>query len=151
MKLLKRQQRLLISILLFIAVILIFTRVDYLIHSDFYEHGLLYEEEWFWTSQILYFLMYQVAIAVLFLYSRSLRLLMIFEAFVCTGGMDLVGFFLIWNGGAFPGPDVVWTWNLLYALFGFRWTTAFNVWLTSVATGITTFAALYFNPDKGRL
>lgn len=145
---LQRQKRLLICVGLFIGVVLVFTRVDYLIHSDLYANGLIYDDGWFWTSQIIYFLMYQFAIVMFFLYSRSLRLLMVFEAFVCTGGMDIVGFFGIWNAGHFPPQSTIWTWNLLYHLFGFQWTTLFNIWLTAVATGTAIVLAIAYNPDK---
>lgn len=148
---LKRQERLAISVLLFILVVLLFTRVDYMIHHDLYENGLVFEEGWFWTSQVLYFAMYQFVIVMLFLYSRSYRLLIIFEAFVCTGGMDIVGFFGVWNGAHFPPQSTIWTWNLLYYLFDFPWTTLFNVWLTVVATGAAIGYSVYFNPDKGHV
>jgi hypothetical protein len=144
---LKRQQRLLLSTILFIAVVLIFTRIDYLIHSELYESGLVYNDSWFWTSQILYFAMYQAAIIMLYLYSRSKRLLIIFEAFVLTGGQDFV-FFGIWNAGVFPDPSLIWTWTVAYHLFGFPWNTWFNLWLTSVATGAAVFVAKVYNPDR---
>jgi hypothetical protein len=144
---LKRQQRLLVSAIFFIAVVLILTRVDYLIHSDLYNNGLQWSEDWFWNSQILYFLMYQVVIIALFLYSRSYRLLMVLEGFVCTGGQDLV-FFGLWGAAAFPTST--WTWNLLYMAFGLNWTTTFQVYLTSVVTGAMLFLAWYLNPDRWR-
>jgi hypothetical protein len=45
--------------------------------------------------------MYQVVIVMLFLYSRSIRLLMVLEGFVATGGQDII-FFGLWGGAAFP-------------------------------------------------
>lgn len=146
-EMLNRQKRLLISSILFIAIVLVFTRVDYLIHSDLYGSGLEFSYDWFWTSQILYSMMYQVVIVMLFLYSRSIRLLMILEAFSIPGSQDIV-FFGLWNGGVFPTST--WTWNPFYVFFGFNWTTMFQLWLSAVAVGVTTFVALYFNPDKGR-
>lgn len=147
---LKRQQRLLISVIIFIAAVGVFTRVDYLIHHDLYESGLTFQDEWFWTSQILYWLMYQFVILTLFLYSRSRRLLIIFEAFACTGGPDIVGYFLIWNGGVFPATDTIWTWNILYVLFGFPWTVVIQAFLMTLATSTAIIVAVFSNPDKGQ-
>ena len=140
-------KRVVISVILFVAVLLVFTRIDYLIHHELYENGLVYDDSWFWTSQVVYMLMYQLAIIMLYLYSESKRLFIIFEAFVWTGGMDLIGYFLVWNGGVLPNPQTIWTWNILHYLFGFPWNIYWNITFTTLGT-LSAFYYAYHHIEK---
>lgn len=121
-----------IAILAFIGFVVIFTGMDYLVNATLYHFGLIFSNAWWQPYEMFYTLMFQVAILCLVLFSRSWRLLVVFEAFVLTAGEDLV-YFGLWNRGVFPAGN--WTWSGLYAIFG-SWTTPWQAALTVTALAL---------------
>jgi len=132
-----KERKSLVSVGVFLLATLIFTRLDFLIHSELYGYGLIFSQDWFRTNQVVYSLMYQVVILMVYLYSRNWRLSLILEAFVLTCGQDLI--FYGWNGFAYPTCD--WTWMPFYAFFG-SWTTMHQFYLTLSAVSQTTLFTL---------
>jgi len=126
-----------ITLLIYTIAVVLYTGIDYLIHSDLYRYGLQYDDAWFWKSQILYFVLYQVLLVALYFYNRNWRLMLVLEVFTITGGPDLI-FFSLWDRMNFPHGD--WTWMLMYKLLG-RWTTTMQVMLTGACTTIAVLVA----------
>ena len=126
-----------ITLLIYSIAVVLYTGIDYLIHSDLYRYGLQYDDFWFWKSQILYFVLYQVLLLALYFYNRNWRLMLVLEIFTITGGPDLI-FFSLWDRMSFPNGD--WTWMLMYKLLG-RWTTMMQVMLTGACTAIAVLVA----------
>lgn len=143
---LKRTERLIIASSIFIVAVLVFTRIDYLINSDFYGHGLQYADSWFWPYQIMYTALFQILIACLTLYTRSWRFLLVTEAFTLSGGQDLI-FFGLWNMGAFPAGS--WDWLLVVKLFpSLQWTSAMQIGATVLATSVAAAVAYYVKGER---
>jgi hypothetical protein len=140
---LKKTERLLIAVVIFVASVLIFTCLDYLVNSDLYSFGLQFSNGWYSTYSFLYMALYQIVLVCLLLYSRSAKLFVVLEAFVLSAGPDLV-YFGLWNHGVFPSGN--WTWMQNYQLFG--------VWTTEMQFVFSGFALLlgglvaYFLPRR---
>jgi hypothetical protein len=117
-----------IGLIAFFCLVLIYTRMDYLINHDLYSYGLTFSDNWFLTNQVTYILLYQSAILILYMYHRSVRLTILFEAFVVTSTQDLV-YFGLWNNGVFPTNE--WTWTIYYFLIGV-WNTTTQFLTSSV-------------------
>jgi hypothetical protein len=120
-----------IALTAFSCLVLIYTRLDYLVNDELYFYGLKFSGNWFVTNQIVYILLYQSGILTLQLYHKNLKLTLFLEAFVVTSTQDLV-FFGLWNHGVFPVAQ--WTWTTYYALIGF-WNTN-----TQILASFTVFA-----------
>jgi len=119
-----------IAIAVFIFATLLFTRIDYLINCDFTAYGLRYSESWGVIYQLIYFLLFQMTIVWVYLFSRSWKLCIVLEAFVLPGGQDLI-YFGVWGKGQFPTGD--WTWMPLYKVFG-TCTTQMMIAFTAITT-----------------
>ncbi|MCW4024549.1 MAG: hypothetical protein NWF01_05890 [Candidatus Bathyarchaeota archaeon] len=123
-----------IGLFVFFCLMLLYTRLDYLINKELYSYGLVFSINWYFTNQIVYILLYQTAILTLHLYHKNTKLTIFLEAFVVTSTQDLV-YFGLWTQGVFPAYE--WTWTSYYFLFG--------VWNTSTqffASGIMFIGAL---------
>jgi hypothetical protein len=137
---LKRTERLVIAVVIFVVSVLVLTRIDFLINSDLYHYGLQFSDGWFWINQVTYTAMYQIIIVCLFLYSRSKWLLITFEAFVISAGQDLV-YFTVWQR-SFPNGN--WDWMPAVKVFGLaQWTTAMQIG-TTFATMLAVSMIWYF-------
>ncbi|MGD2065913.1 MAG: hypothetical protein PVI43_01925 [Candidatus Bathyarchaeota archaeon] len=110
---------------IFCFAVLLLTRLDYLINNVLYSFGLSYSELWHQEYGIIYSLAYQLVIFTLLLYTRNLKLFVLFQAFVLTSTQDLV-YFALWES-SFPASD--WVWMNQYSLFGF-WNTATQILLS---------------------
>jgi hypothetical protein len=126
--------KILASVLVFAAAVLIFTRFDYLVNADLYNYGLQKDfNGWYFLYSGLYVLAYQIVILPLHWFHQDWRLTVVLEVFVFTAGQDLV-FFGLWNYGVFPSGQ--WEWMAYYYILGF-WTTpiqiAFSVGFTALA------------------
>ena len=131
-------KRIIVSLALFAIGILIYTRVDYLINSDLYNFGLQYDDRWHETLQIPYSAMFQLTLLLLLLYSRSIRLWVVLEAFILSSGHDLL-YYAVWNHGIFPAGN--WTWMGTYIIFG-KWTTAMQIIYTCLAVSVAIVIVL---------
>lgn len=120
----------LISLLIFAAAVLLFTRIDYLTNAELYQFGLQYSDAWWQNYQILYNCLFQFVIGFSLLYSRNWRLAIVQEAFVLSCTQDLV-YFGLWSGGVFPSGD--WTWMSMYHVVG-SWTTSMQIGFSAVFT-----------------
>ena len=127
-----------ISLSIFILSTLLFTRLDFLVNSDFYHYGLQFNESWYTTFGIIYGLLYQLTIILLFLYSKNVSLFIFYEAFVLSCTQDLI-FYGVWNNGIFPSGD--WTWMPLYQTFG-TWTTTHQILLSFLSLALAFFLKL---------
>jgi hypothetical protein len=103
----------------FAGAVLLFTRMDYLVNKQLYDHGLQFSEDWYSDYSLYYSLLYQLVIALVFLQTRSWKLCFVLEAFVLSSAQDFV-YFGLWEGGKFPQGD--WTWMQGYKTLG-HWTT----------------------------
>ena len=99
--------------------VLLFTRMDYLVNNTLYKHGLKFSDEWYSEYSLLYALLFQLTIALIYLWTRSWKLCLVLEAFVLSSCQDFV-YFGLWEGGKFPSGD--WDWMPLFKTFG-HWTT----------------------------
>jgi hypothetical protein len=111
--------RTLAAIGIFCLAVLSLTRLDFLVNNVLYSFGLTFSEAWHQEYSILYFLVYQLLIFTLLVYTRNLKLFLFFQVFVLTSTQDLV-YFGLWQG-SFPVHQ--WVWTAEYKLFGF-WNTA---------------------------
>lgn len=143
----KRQQRILIASVVFVAAVLLFTGLDYLINSIFYFHGLQYSDNWYWPYTVMYTALYQIVIACLTLYTKSWRLLLVAEAFVLSGCQDLV-YFGLWNLGAFPVDS--WNWLIVSRVFNIYWSTTMQFVVSLSALG-AALAAVALSENKKQL
>jgi hypothetical protein len=132
----RKKQRLAIACVIFVFATLLFTRIDYLINCELYKYGLQYSDAWFAADSIVYFLLFQMVIVWIYLFTRSWKLCVVLEAFVLPGGQDLI-FYGVWGKMQFPTGE--WTWMLAYKLFG-TCTTQIQV----AFTGIATLVAIIF-------
>ena len=115
----------LVAIVAFSFVVLLLTRLDFLINNILYDFGLIFSEGWYQEYSVLYFLSYQLVVFILLAYTRNLKLFVFFEVFVLTCTQDLV-YFGLW-GGSFPTQE--WVWMIQYSIFGF-WNTTSQVLLS---------------------
>jgi hypothetical protein len=118
-----------ICLLLFFISVFLFTFLDWVVNCVLYGFGLRFDAEWYGLYSAAYFLLYQLAIVMLVLASKSWRLLVFMEAFVLSSSQDLV-YFGVWSRGVFPVGD--WVWMPLYQTLGF-YTTAFQVCLSAAS------------------
>ena len=107
----RAHQKLVIASVLFALVVLLFTRMDYIVNVVLYRFGLRFSEGWFSDYSLAYTLMYQLTILCLFIYCRRIAFLLLTEVFVLTSTQDLV-FFSLWNQGVYPSGQ--WTWTRYY-------------------------------------
>ncbi len=119
---------------MFFCLVLLYTRLDYLINNELYTYGLFFNIDWYLTNQIVYILLYQTAILTLHLYHRNMKLTIFLEAFVITSTQDLI-YFGLWNQGIFPTHE--WTWTSYYFLIG-----AWNTTTQLFASGIMFIGAI---------
>jgi hypothetical protein len=126
----RKKQKIAMASVLFIFETLLFTRIDYLINCDFSKYGLKYSEGWGVIYQLMYFLLFQMTIVWIYLFTRSWKLCIVLEAFVLSAGPDLI-YFGLWGKGQFPTGE--WTWMPLYKVFG-TCTTQMQIVFTSIAT-----------------
>lgn len=115
-----------LEFLLFGFSILLFTRLDYLINKEFYGYGLQFSEQWYSKYGVIYFLLYQLSILFIYLYSFNIRFLLLFEAFVLSSTQDLI-YFGVWGHGEFPEGN--WVWMPQYKIFK-TWTTKHQILLS---------------------
>lgn len=115
----------LVAIVAFSFVVLLLTRLDFLINNILYDFGLIFSEGWYQEYSVLYFLSYQLVVFLLLVYTRNLKLFVFFEVFVLTCTQDLV-YFGFWEG-SFPKHE--WVWMVQYKFFGF-WNTTNQVLLS---------------------
>jgi hypothetical protein len=123
----------LLCLVLFFVCVLVFTFMDYIVNSVLYGFGLRFDAEWYGMYSAAYFLLYQLAIAMLTLASNSWRLLVFMEAFVLSSTQDLI-YFSVWGKGVFPVGD--WSWMPLYQTLGF-----YNTGLQVVLSGVSMLSA----------
>jgi len=125
----RAHQKLVIASVLFALVVLLFTRMDYVVNVVLYRFGLRFSEGWFSDYSLAYTLMYQLTILCLFIYCRRIAFLLLTEVFVLTSTQDLV-FFSLWNQGVYPSGQ--WTWTRYYRWFG-SWTTMNQIIYSAVS------------------
>lgn len=124
----------------FVLATFLFTRLDYLVNNELlYDNNLKFSDQLYSTYTMLYLLLYQLMIAVVYLQTRSLKLLGIMEAFVLTNSPDII-YFGVWNRGIFPSGD--WTWLSEYKQFG-HWTTLNQIELSTMWLIGTVIIVLY--------
>ena len=119
------------GIILAILGILLFTRIDFLINNILYKYGLKFSEGWYSEYGILYFLLYQFLIAIVYLLTKNVKLAICLEVFTQTSTQDLI-YFGLWEG-SFPTYD--WVWMPYYKIFG-TWMTIHQVCLSLLALGL---------------
>ena len=136
---LKRTERILISVLVFAVATLFYTLLDHVVNTTLYNYGLQFDNTWYILYSIGYLALYQIIIGALYLYSRSWRLAIVLEAFALSSGQDLV-FFALWNGFVFPTGN--WTWMSLYSMLGF-WNTLIQVLYSFTAVAVASIVATY--------
>lgn len=117
----------LITLSLFLAGVLLFTYMDYVVNFVLYGFGLRFDYGWYDAYSFGYMLLYQFMILALTLYSKSWQLALLMEAFVLSSTQDLV-YFGVWSGGVFPSGQ--WTWMPLYETLGF-YSTSFQLALSA--------------------
>ena len=125
----------LVAIVAFSFVVLLLTRLDFLINNILYDFGLIFSEGWYQEYSVLYFLSYQLVVFILLVYTRNLKLFLFFEVFVLTSTQDLV-YFGLWQG-SFPAHE--WTWMIQYRILGF-WNTITQLLLS--AASLTSISIL---------
>ena len=118
----------LITLALFLAGVLLFTYLDFVVNSVLYGFGLRFDYGWYDSYSLGYLLLFQFLILALTVYCKSWRRLVLMEAFVLSSTQDLV-YFGVWSGCVFPVGD--WTWMPLYETLGF-YSTGFQVLLSTV-------------------
>jgi hypothetical protein len=128
-----------VSLFLFVAAVLVFTRLDYLVNAELYGFGLQFSDAWWQNYEAIYFCLFQLTLSVLLLYSRNWRMIIVLEAFVLSCGQDLV-YFSVWTRGAFPSGN--WTWMSMYHLLGV-WTTPMQIAFTFALTLTPTLTFLF--------
>lgn len=121
-----------LALVIFAFSVLLLTRLDFLVNNVLYGFGLIFSLEWYSEYRILYFLAYQLVIFILFAYTRNLKLLIFFEAFVLTCSQDLV-YFGLWEA-SFPSGN--WDWMSFNQLLGF-WNTSSQVLLSLSSLTVT--------------
>ena len=126
----------------FVFIVLLFTGVDWLVNSLLYEYGLQFNIAWHLPYLIAYFLLYQIVIWLSFAYCENRHFLLITQAFVCSGGQDIICF-VVWNKMDFPQ---YWNW-LPYELFG-AWTTELQFLLSSIVILLAFGATTLFEPYR---
>ncbi len=114
----------LVAIVAFSFLVLLLTRLDFLINNILYDFGLIFSEGWYQKYSVLYFLSYQLVVFILLAYTRNLKRFVFFEVFVLTCTQDLV-YFGFW-GSNFPTPE--WVLMIQYRIFVF-WNTTSQVLL----------------------
>jgi len=137
----KQNKRIPIALFLFLAFVLVYTRMDFLIHSELYAYGLQFNQKWFGTNQIIYFFMFQLAIVVCTYIAQNWKFLIFTEAFVLSATQDLI--FFTWNSFNYPVGD--WTWMPFYSWFG-AWTTVHQL-VFSISVLAITLTALRMAPQ----
>jgi len=115
----------LVAIVAFSFLVLLLTRLDFLINNILYDFGLIFSEGWYQEYAVLYFLAYQLIVFILLAYTRNLKLFAFFQVFVLTSTQDLV-YFGLWEG-SFPSHE--WVWIVYYRIFGF-WNTTSQILLS---------------------
>jgi len=144
---LKRNQRILIAVSVFVVAVLLFTGLDFLVNSTLYWYNLQYSGDWYWPYTVMYSALYQVVIVCLGLYSRSWRFVVLAEAFCLSGTQDLV-YFGLWSGGVFPTGS--WEWLVTVQFLGFsEWTTLMQFISSGIALSIGALVAFAL-PKKVR-
>jgi hypothetical protein len=117
--------------------------MDYIVNSVLYGFGLRFDVEWYGLYSLAYFLLYQLAVCMLVLASKSWRLLVFMQAFVLSSTQDLI-YFGVWGRGVFPVGD--WVWMPMYQTLGF-----YNTGLQIVLSGVSMLsAALIIRVPKKR-
>jgi len=119
------------AVAFFFVAVLIFTKLDFLVNSDFYGYGLTFSYGWYREYTILYMLLFQLVILPLSLWIRNWYFLGLTEAFVLSGTQDLI-YFGLWQG-SFPKGD--WSWMIWSDFFG-TWTTANQFTLCILVNGL---------------
>ncbi len=130
----------LVAVFTFSLSVLLLTRFDFLVNNILYGFGLQFSENWYTEYQILYALLYQLVIFVLFAYTKNLKLLAFFECFVLTCTQDLV-YFGLWET-VFPSTN--WDWMLFNQVFGF-WNTQSQVLLS---VSVLTLISFLFQVER---
>ena len=132
---LKLSRKTWIALLLFFVSVLVFTRMDFLVHSTLYNYGLIFSLDWALEYWFLYCLLYQLVIVCLTLWTKNPYFFVAAQVFVFTATQDLV-FFGLWEGW-FPSGE--WTWMLWYDFFG-GWNTL-NQIVLSVAANLAVLGS----------
>jgi len=123
-----------------VVSILVFTGLDFVINSVLYSYGLKFDTAWFMLYSVGYLSLYQLILGLIYFYTRSWQIPLLGEAFVLSGGVDLV-FFGVW--GRMQFPSCVWAWSGYAMFLGLHWTTAVQVvWAISVMSATSIFALL---------
>ena len=141
---LKKHHKILIGYFLIAILVLLWTRLDWIIHIDSYllPGGFKPTLEWLVNYWSTYFLQYFALVFVFFFISQSWKHTVPLAVFFASAGPDLI--FFGWGGFVFPSGE--WDWMLWYCVFG-SWTTFMQfIW----TIGLTTIAVLVirFYPRK---
>jgi hypothetical protein len=116
----EQHKRLIATAGLFACGILLLTKLDHIINSTLYGYGLKFSTDWYWQYSVVYFVLLQGVVVLLYVFARRREILLLCEAFVLSGTQDFI-YFGVWNGGVFPEGQ--WNWTPYYWMFG-SWTTA---------------------------
>jgi hypothetical protein len=143
---LKERRRLLAGAGIFAGGILLLTKLDHIVNSTLYGHGLEFSMDWYWQYSVVYFILLQGVVFFSYIVVRKEKLLLLAEAFVLSGTQDLV-YFGVWNGGVFPPGQ--WNWTPMYWFFG-GWTTAHQVALSAASLLLVSILVFFLRRGDGR-
>jgi hypothetical protein len=122
------------------------SRIDFIVNSTLYEHGLQFSYAWaldYWTVYTAVFVLFSATISMMYWLgssktARDLKLalgILVTVVVLMLSGLQDVMFFVLWKGGL-PPNNVVWWWVPWVHIFG-TWTS-----LTQIVATTTTLVAL---------
>ena len=142
------QKGIVIGTAIFACGILLVTKLDHIVNSTLYGQGTSFSMSWYWPYSVVYFLLLQGFVAVLFLFVRRKEAVLLAEAFILSGSQDIV-YFGVWNGGVFPPGQ--WSWTPYFWAFG-GWNTVDQLALSAASLGLACviIVALRWRTAKAR-